>query len=220
MKIAARAAQRNFNNLQLFSKEHHVLSEVASMFRTRMIGTRLLMVWAVLSCAAVLHSQTPTAQVIGRVTDSTQAVVPGVSITLTNVGSGSQWRTETNELGYYTLALLPPGEYRIELQREGFRSVSQSGITLAVNQTARIDFKLEVGAVAEVLDVVAASPVVERETVALGAVVENRSIVNLPLNGRNTLQLALLVPGVSPGSIDLTRAASNTCRRSSENEVF
>lgn len=124
-----------------------------------------------------------------------------------NVDTGIRIKTISNQLGYYTVSLLPPGNYRIDVEGEGFRPITRSGIMLQVNHVARIDFTLEVGAVTERLEVLGAAPTVERETAALGAGIDNQKIVNLPLNGRNPYALALLAPGVLPSTVDTTRGA-------------
>ncbi len=141
-----------------------------------------------------------TAQVTGRVNDPNDAVVPGTRVIATNQGTGLKRETVTNDDGYYTLPLLPPGSYQLTVQKEGFKPISQSGITLQVEQVMRLDFKLELGAATETVQITGAAPLLERETSSVGHVVDNARIVNLPLNQRNPFALAFLVPGVT-GSI-------------------
>jgi len=137
-----------------------------------------------------------TAQITGRVADSTEAVVPAVKIRVTNVNTGIARDTQTNSEGYYSVPLLPPGEYRMLVRAEGFKPSTRDGITLAVAQIARIDFVLELGALTESVTVAAGAPLVDASSATIGKVVENRRIVELPLNGRNALALVLLTPGV------------------------
>ncbi|MGH9839429.1 MAG: carboxypeptidase regulatory-like domain-containing protein, partial [Blastocatellia bacterium] len=146
--------------------------------------------------ATTVFSQ--TAQVGGRVSDPAGSVVPGAKITLTNEGNGFTRETVTNDEGYFTIPLLQPGNYQINVQKDGFKPVRQSGITLQVEQAARLDFKLEPGAVSETVNITAAAPVLERETSSVGQVIENKTIVTLPLNGRNYSQLVALMPGATP----------------------
>ena len=143
-------------------------------------------------------AQVITGQITGRVTDPSGAVIPGVQVAIRNVETGFERPTQTNQEGYYTAPLLPPGTYRISVRIEGFRPAARSGLSLAVDQVARIDFALEVGGLAEAVEVSGAAPVVESESGALGTAVERKSIVDLPLNTRNPFQLALLTPGVLP----------------------
>jgi hypothetical protein len=138
-----------------------------------------------------------TAQVLGRVTDSTGAVVAGVSLRVTNVATSVSRNTQTNAEGYYTVPLLPPGEYSIAVEQKGFKAITRSGITLEVDQRAELNFTLEVGAVTE--NIVVSGEVLQLNTVeaSQGQVIENRRIVDMPLNGRDYNQLALLSAGTS-----------------------
>ena len=167
-------------------------------FRNRAVRVSLLLM-LLLGSAAVLLAQTPTAQITGRVTDATDAVIPGAEVSVRNTGTGTTRQTVANDTGNYTIPLLDPGSYEVTVTQDGFRPISQRGLTLNVGQAARIDFVMEVGAVTETIEITAAAPLVDSERSALGSVVENRSVVNLPLNGRETTTLALLVAGVVPG---------------------
>lgn len=138
-----------------------------------------------------------SSQLTGTVTDSSGAVVAGAEVTVSGVATGSERKVATNELGYYTVPLLPPGEYRVTVQKEGFHQVTREGVRLEVNQTARLDFTLEVGAVTETVNVVGAAPLLDSDTSAIGQVIESKAIQDLPLNGRNFVQLAILGPGVT-----------------------
>jgi len=164
----------------------------------RQLYRLLLLVALMFVCAPAAFSQ--TAQVTGQVSDPQGAVVPGTKVIAINSGTGLKRETVTNEDGYYTIPLLPPGSYQLTVQKDGFKPISQSGINLQVEQVARLDFKLEIGAATETVQVTGATPLLERETSAVGHMVDNRKIVDLPLNQRNPLTLALLTPGVS-GSV-------------------
>src|SRR5262249_48096043 len=142
-----------------------------------------------------LHAQTTAAQITGRVTDPSDAIVAGAKVTATNAATGASRDTTSNEAGNYAVPLLEPGTYTLSVQREGFRPVERTGITLHVNQLARIDVVLQIGAVAEKLLVIADAPLLEAEQSSLGAVVDNRKVVDLPLNGRNPFDLVFLTPG-------------------------
>ena len=137
-----------------------------------------------------------TTQLTGRITDQSAAVIPGANLTVINEDTGIKRATESNELGYYTVPLLQPGHYRVTVQKEGFRPLTRSGITLEVEQTARVDFVLELGAVTESVQVTADVSRVDTVSSVLKEVVDARRIRELPLNGRDANQLIFLLPGV------------------------
>jgi hypothetical protein len=145
-----------------------------------------------------LSAQSEKARVTGTITDASGAVVPGVEVTVTNVATGEKRTATSNEAGLYTVPLLEPGKYDIATSKQGFRSVTQTGIELHVNQTVRVDVSLEVGAVAESIQVSGSVAALQSETSDLGLVVENKQVRELPLNGRNTIALAVLAAGVRP----------------------
>ncbi|NOT60816.1 MAG: TonB-dependent receptor, partial [Acidobacteria bacterium] len=146
-----------------------------------------------------------TAQVTGRVNDPNGDVVPNTKLSATNTDTGLRRETFSNTEGYYTIPLLPPGNYQVTVQKEGFKPISRSGITLQVEQVARLDFKLELGAASETVNITTDAPLLERESGAKGQVIDNNEIIDLPLNGRNFNDLALLTPGV----VDLPEGLPN-----------
>jgi outer membrane receptor protein involved in Fe transport len=143
-------------------------------------------------------AQTPNAQVTGNVTDSTGAVIPEVRITIVDVNRRLEWRTVTNSSGAYRFSFLGPGSYALTLEKEGFRTLSRTGITLVVDQVTRFDFTLEVGAVSERVEVSAEAALVDSQTSSLGQVIDNKRILEMPLNGRNVMSLVQLSAGVQP----------------------
>jgi hypothetical protein len=156
----------------------------------------LLLAAFLLACLAPALAQ--TAQVTGRVSDAIGAVVPGAQVTLVNQANGFKRETVTNDEGYYTVPLLQPGGYQITVRRDGFKPVIQSGVVLNVEQVARLDFTLETGALNEQVNITSDAPLLNRETSSVGQVIDNKSVVTLPLNGRNYSQLATLAPGATP----------------------
>ena len=128
------------------------------------MNTRIfrLVVFTLLLLAGTANTQTTTATLTGSVTDSSGATVPGAVVTVTNMATGIARRIPTSDAGYYTAALLPPGNYQIRIEKEGFRAVARTGITLNVDQVARLDFTLEVGTISEAIDVTSAAVVGER----------------------------------------------------------
>lgn len=153
---------------------------------------------ALLFSVTALTALSQTAQVTGRVSDSSGAVVPGAQVTVTNQNTGLNRESVTNNEGNYTVPLLQPGEYRIAVKKDGFKPVVRQGVVLNVEQVARLDFSLEAGAVTETVTITSDAPLLNRETTSVGQVVDNKTIVTLPLNGRNYSQLVALMPGATP----------------------
>ena len=133
-----------------------------------------------------------TAQISGTVRDSSGAVLPGVEITATQTDTGIARTTITNETGFYVLASLPLGPYRLEAALAGFRTFAQTGIVLQVNSNPVIDVALQVGQVSETVEVQANAALVETRTSGVGQVIETQRILDLPLNGRNVTDLVTL----------------------------
>jgi hypothetical protein len=159
------------------------------------------MIRVAVAFAVALPLLAQTGQITGHVSDPTGATVPGAAITVTNIGTEVATQTTTNADGYYTVPFLSPGEYRITAGKEGFKTATRSGVKLDVNQIARIDFGLTLGAQTEQVVVNStAAPLVQTETAALGQVIGERTVVDLPLNGRNFTQLTTLSPGAYTGA--------------------
>ncbi|HYW69767.1 MAG TPA: TonB-dependent receptor [Pyrinomonadaceae bacterium] len=144
-------------------------------------------------CTAVRGQS--TASIIGEVTDRDGAAVPAVIISATNADTSGLRKTVTDDTGAYQLAALPLGTYRIEVVARGFRKQVIERLTLAVGQTTTQDFQLQVGDMSQVVTVIAQPNTVEQSTAAVGHVVDQRMVQQLPLNGRYFLDLGLLVPG-------------------------
>ena len=162
-------------------------------FRTAFFVLTFLMVLVV-----PVIAQTPTGRIEGRVTDATGGVLPGATVTATNLGT-SLMRTDVSDVhGGYSIPALPVGDYRIVVDLSGFAH-QESRITLTVTQVARIDFKLRLGATSETVTVTAAAPVIDKTTSQISTLIDAKQIENLPLNGRNFTQLATLAPGVTRG---------------------
>jgi len=143
-----------------------------------------------------LRGQGTYGAIVGSARDSSGGAMPAVKVVVTNERTGQSVRGITNEVGAYTFSALFPDTYRIRGEAAGFRPVEITGITLQVNQTARYDLTMQVGALTELVEVTSSAPVLASETSDVGQVIENQKIVNLPLNGRNFLQLAALSQGV------------------------
>ena len=153
-------------------------------------------VFLLLVATGALLAQGASGSITGALKDTSGAMIPNSPVTARSVESGRDWQTRTNEAGIYNLPALPPGQYTLTVEAPGFKRLVTNPITLEVNQTARIDLTLEVGAVAETIEVKGLAPLLQTENTQLGSVVTGNTTVNLPLNGRNFAQLTLLAPGV------------------------
>jgi hypothetical protein len=166
------------------------------------------------ACATSGIAQTSTATVTGTVRDSTGAVVPSVTVTVTSAERGTSQSTVSNEAGIYVVPVLNPGRYWLAAEMSGFKKFLQEGLELQVNQTVRIDVNLQVGGTTETVQVSSAAPLLETDTSSRGSVIDGKKIVELPLNGRDYNQLALLSPGVLPGTPRLASVNSRACSTS------
>ncbi|MGH9332096.1 MAG: carboxypeptidase regulatory-like domain-containing protein, partial [Vicinamibacterales bacterium] len=151
-------------------------------------------------CPLRALAQQETATITGTVSDGTGAVVPGATVTVTNVHTNISLKTQTDSRGAFVVPSLRPGEYALTAESAGFQKTVRTGVTLQVAQVARIDLALQTGQLTETVEVVGASPILETQTSSRGTVIDQKQIVELPLNGRDYNQLALLSPGVLPGT--------------------
>jgi hypothetical protein len=161
-----------------------------------------------LAILSVANAQQTTATLLGSVSDASGAAVAGVAIQAANLATNVQRETVTDASGAYTLPNLPPGTYRVTATKTGFQVARAENVTLQVEQAARLDLRLEVGNVSESVEVSATAALLQTENASVGTVIDSAKIVDLPLNGRNFIQLAQLIPGVqagTPGSITVRR---------------
>lgn len=148
-----------------------------------------------LSLSGALKAQTATGQITGTVRDPSGAVMSNVKVSVSSQLTGLNRQAATNTTGDYVVPLLPVGLYSVTAEQAGFRAAKRSDIRLNVDQVVRIDLELEVGAVTETVEVRAASVAIDTETATVGHVVTQRQVTELPLNGRNFLQLLFLGGG-------------------------
>jgi hypothetical protein len=167
--------------------------QVFSIFR------RFVSVSALILVASIAWAQSTTQSVLGLVSDSTGAVLPGAKVTLTNTGTGVSVNTTTNETGNFTFSLLQVGNYDLRVEAQGFKSEVRTNLRVETAAQVRQNIVLDVGNITESIEVSANAVLLNTENATLGAVVENRRIIELPLNGRNIQNLAVLVPGVQYG---------------------
>lgn len=144
------------------------------------------------------RAQTSAGSVNGTVTDTSSAVVPGARVALLNTATGEKRTATTQELGQYAFPSVAPGIYELTAEAEGFKKTVRGNIEVNVQQAVRIDLLLEVGSVAETIEVKAETPLLQPSTSSLGQVVDNQKILDLPLEGRNAIELVTLTAGVVP----------------------
>src|SRR5215475_2619826 len=161
----------------------------------RKIVACLPIVSALILFSSLAEAQADRATMSGFVKDSSGAVLPGASVTVTNTATGVTQEQTTSETGTYLIVNLIPGQYRVEISLQGFKKFTQA-VPLEVAERARIDATLEVGSVAEAVEVVGTSPVLNTSGNMLGAVIPQSQVANLPLAIRNWDDLLALVPGV------------------------
>lgn len=156
---------------------------------------RILLALLIAACMPLVAQQ-GRGSISGTVSDPQGAAIPGVEVKITNTGTNAVFATVTNESGYFTAPALQIGSYSVSVEKEGFKRIQRSGIGLQVDQRVSLSLQLEVGAIADSVDVIADAMMVDSGSATVGKVIENRRIAELPLNGRNALALVMLTPGV------------------------
>ena len=155
----------------------------------------------------------------GQVTDSSGAEVPNAQVKITNQATGVESSGHASSNGFYTVPLLQPGVYSIEVTAQGFASALRKDLVLQIQQIVQQDFKLQVGSVQEQITVTGGAPLLNTESTEVGNVISQESTQQLPLNGRNFAQLGLLVPGTTAGpvgGIRQTKGGNETQRAGAE----
>jgi len=156
----------------------------------------LIFVLAFLCMVPVLRAQIDTGAIQGIVEDAQHAVIPGAQVTVTNLGTNQTHKLTTDSKGFYHAADLPIGTYQVAVSEKGFKTSIQRGITISVQQIARVDFAMALGEVRQEVVVTGHAPLLESETSSAGQVIAGQAITGLPLNGRQYVQLARLTAGV------------------------
>jgi hypothetical protein len=154
---------------------------------------------AVFVFQSTAFAQMTTGSILGTVHDSTGAVVAGAKVTMTDTGKGTSKTDTTDAQGGYNIPFLLPGSYDLSVIAQGFKTAVSKGIVIDIDQKARVDVDLQPGGVSETVNVESAAPLIHLESSELGDVVGKTQVQNLPLNGRNFVQLTYLVPGVTSG---------------------
>lgn len=165
----------------------------------------------VLFLAGNCPAQTSTSQLTGTVSDTSGAIVPAASVTVINEATGVTYKQSTTEAGLYAFPALPVGAYSVKVEMTGFKTSERTGNTLIIGTPQVVDIRLEVGGASEVVRVEAAAEQIQTSNATLGNVIEQKAIANLPLNGRNPLNLLIYEPGVvqrSGGTVNVNGARS------------
>ena len=165
-------------------------------------ASRLLAILMLIACVAVLAmplaAQTFFGSVVGTVSDASGAAVPNAAVTLTNTGTADRRSAQTDANGNYQFVSLVPGAYRIDIEQPGFKHLTRDQVSVRVDVATRVDGTLEVGDVTQTMEVSAQAALLQTESATLSQVVEGRQVQEMPLNGRNIMNLLGLVPGVVP----------------------
>jgi hypothetical protein len=162
---------------------------------------------AFIAAPALLCAQT-FGEITGEVRDPSGGIIVSADIQVTNKATGAVRRGQTNEAGLYSFPALQPGTYDVTATKQGFQSMTRPDLELQVQQTARVDFAMQLGQTNQVVEVTTGAPLMTTENATVGSVIENKRIVELPLNGRNFLQLVSLTQNVTAGFSDSRIASS------------
>ncbi len=177
----------------------------------------LLMLW--LLATSSLLGQGTSGTIVGTVLDSSGAAIANASVNIKNRGTNEIRTVQTGASGQYSMPLLPPGVYEVSVDAAGFSKAVTGDVSLLVNQTARVDLTLKVGESTQTVEVTGAAPVIQTDSSSLGDVIDQTAVSTLPLNQRNWVSFALLVPGAtlpSEGSIDSTQGLALSVNGSRE----
>jgi Carboxypeptidase regulatory-like domain len=162
----------------------------------RILCTLLVSVSLLLSASLSLHAQSTYGTVAGQVTDSSGAAIADAAVTLTNVGTQEKRTAQSGADGLYTFVNLNPGNYRVDIEKTGFKHFARTDVTVQVQQSTTVNAPLQVGEVSQVVEVTSQTPLLQSETSSLGQVVDTRETNELPLNGRNVFNLLTTAPSV------------------------
>src|SRR5438876_11711771 len=158
---------------------------------------RFWLVWCLVLFGVIPAMAQTFGEVTGRVTDPSGAVIPGAAVTLTNVNTNAVRNVVTTEAGAYTIPSVAPGFYRLRTELRGFKAAVSEPFEVQVQQVLRVDMVLQVGQISETIEVAATADLLQAETATVGAVVENKIITELPLNGREYLGLVAMSPNAN-----------------------
>ena len=155
------------------------------------------LLFAFLLTGAILLAQTDTGLVTGFVTDPSGAAIPGATVTLRSADTGRTYTARSAETGSYTIGAVVPGAYELTVEAKGFARSRLPDLLSTSSPASRPTCRMKVGDITETVEVTASAPLLESQNTSVGQVVENKTIVTLPLNGRNYSQLVALMPGAT-----------------------
>ncbi len=164
-----------------------------------MLGSRIVVLTSLLLfslCSTLLPAQTTNATITGFITDQSKAVITGIKVEVINTDTSLHYVSTTNSEGSYTVTGLPPGNYKIQVEKPGFKAIVKPDVILHVQDVVAINFTMAVGSVSESITVEGGAPLVNTESAAVSTVVDRKYVENMPLNGRSFQDLILLTPGV------------------------
>ncbi len=165
----------------------------------------LLFAFCVLAGTVLLAQVVITSNVVGTVTDSQGAVIPDAKVTLLNLDTGVQWTAATNGSGDYQFPNLIAGHYRVEIIKGGFAKAISTAVPVENGTTQRVNVTMKIGQTEQVVEVTAAAALVKTDDANVSEVIENKFVRDLPIEGRNWLNYAQIVPGFNSGTSDQTR---------------
>ncbi len=168
------------------------------------------LLYALLGVASLSLAQTTSTSIVGTVIDPSGAAVVGAKVTATNIRTQARRQDVTTSSGDFSFPLIDIGEYSVAVEAPGFRTATRAGITVSINEKPRIDFTMQVGDVSESVEVTGSVAALKTDEASIGDVIEQKRIVDLPLNGRNVGNLAVLQAGVMFGSRGGLDGASGT----------
>lgn len=172
------------------------MKPVHHVFHRQLLGSKLILLVSMLFLASLVFAQQGRGTILGTVNDASGAVVPGATVVITNAATNVASTVTSNEDGNYFVPNLIVGTYSVSVTKPGFKKALRSGITLEVDQKPEINLTLETGAVSETIEVSGQGPLVDTASATVGKVIDNRRVVDLPVNGRSAFALVQLSPAV------------------------
>jgi hypothetical protein len=189
---------RSQNRSHAMPTKEFAASATPGLFKLRQLGMAALLGTILLGFSSPIVGQAVNATLLGTVTDASGALVAGARVTATEMKTGVSRGTTTNDSGNYEFADLPPGQYEVATEKQGFKKAVRSGVDVVVNTDTRVNLTLDPGAISESVVVNAETPILQTDRADVGAKIESRQVVDLPLgNNRNFQNLLNLVPGAT-----------------------
>jgi carboxypeptidase family protein/TonB-dependent receptor-like protein len=184
------------------------MSKAICFFKGVLLSLGLIL--ALGSLATIAKAQQASGAITGTVTDATGAEISNATVTARDVDRNTTWTTKTNEAGVYEFPQIPAGSIEVKVEAARFSTQIFPAFTLILNQVARVDFQLKLGAMSQTIEVTAAPPILQTDSTELGTLIDSHAVVDLPLSTRNPDQLTLLVPGVISPNIFAFQSAQTT----------